>query len=107
MTVDDLLIEARGVLPHRPGPAEALAAQAAGALPSTFVATISAGPAGWSPGPLVLSRNSPERRCDPRVTVATPGDQRLGPAAHPDLRRGLSAQFGGGHLAQARPGERH
>jgi hypothetical protein len=31
MTVDDLLIEARGVLPHRPGPAEALAAQAAGA----------------------------------------------------------------------------
>jgi hypothetical protein len=25
MTVDDLLIEARGVLPHRPGPAEALA----------------------------------------------------------------------------------
>lgn len=32
MTVDDLLIEARGVLPHRPGPAEALTAQAAGAL---------------------------------------------------------------------------
>ena len=30
MTVDDLLIEARGVLPHHPGPAEALAAQAAG-----------------------------------------------------------------------------
>jgi hypothetical protein len=28
MTVDDLLAEARGVLPHRPGPAEALAAQA-------------------------------------------------------------------------------
>ena len=32
MTVDDLLAEARGVLPHRPGPAEALAAQAKGAL---------------------------------------------------------------------------
>jgi hypothetical protein len=32
MTADDLLIEARGVLPHHPGPAEALAAQAAGAL---------------------------------------------------------------------------
>jgi len=32
MTADDLLIEARGVLPHRPGPAQALAAQAAGAL---------------------------------------------------------------------------
>jgi hypothetical protein len=30
MTVDDLLIEARGVIPRRPGPAEALAAQAAG-----------------------------------------------------------------------------
>lgn len=32
MTVDDLLVEARGVLPHRPGPAEALTAQAKGAL---------------------------------------------------------------------------
>jgi len=32
MTVDDLLIEARGVLPHRRGPAGALAAQAADAL---------------------------------------------------------------------------
>ena len=32
MTVDDLLIEARGVLRHRPGPAKALAAQAADAL---------------------------------------------------------------------------
>jgi hypothetical protein len=32
MTVDDLLIEARGVLPHRPGPAQALAAQAAGTV---------------------------------------------------------------------------
>jgi len=32
MTVDDLLVEARGVLPHRPGAAEALAAQAKGAL---------------------------------------------------------------------------
>jgi hypothetical protein len=32
MTVDDLLAEARGALPHRPGPADALAAQAMGAL---------------------------------------------------------------------------
>jgi hypothetical protein len=31
MTVDDLLIKARGVLPHRPGPAAAVAAQAAAA----------------------------------------------------------------------------
>jgi hypothetical protein len=32
MTVDDLLAEARSVLPHRPGPIEALAAQTKGAL---------------------------------------------------------------------------
>jgi hypothetical protein len=32
MAADDQLIEARGALPHRPGPAEALAAQAAGTL---------------------------------------------------------------------------
>jgi len=34
LPVDDLLIEAGGVLPHRPGPAEALAAQATSALPA-------------------------------------------------------------------------
>jgi hypothetical protein len=51
-TVDDLLIEARDVLPYRPGPAEALAAQAAGAMPAASAATISTGPTRWSPGPL-------------------------------------------------------
>jgi hypothetical protein len=32
MTVDDLVVEARGVLRYRPGPAQALAVQARGAL---------------------------------------------------------------------------
>ena len=52
MTVDDLLIEARGVLPHRPGPAEALAAQAAGALLVDIRSDDLRREAGWSLGPL-------------------------------------------------------
>jgi hypothetical protein len=43
MTTDDLLAEARAVLPHRPGPAEALAAQGKAPCRSTSVATINAG----------------------------------------------------------------
>lgn len=46
MIVDDLLAEARSVLPHRPGPAEAIAAQAKGALLVDNRAMTSAGPAG-------------------------------------------------------------
>jgi hypothetical protein len=51
MTVDELLIEARGVLPHHPGPAEALAAQAAGALPVDIRGDDQRRPAGWPLGP--------------------------------------------------------
>jgi hypothetical protein len=50
MTVDDLLAEARSVLPHRPGPTEALAAQTKGSLLSTFVAMTSAGADPLNPG---------------------------------------------------------
>jgi rhodanese-related sulfurtransferase len=65
MTVDDLLIEARGVLPHRPGPAEALAAQAAGALLVDLRGDDQRRAGGLVPGAFVLPRNSLEWRCDP------------------------------------------
>src|SRR6266571_892901 len=65
MTVDDLLIEARGVLPHRPGPAEALAAQAAGALLVDIRGDDQRRVGGLVPGAIVLPRNSLEWRCDP------------------------------------------
>jgi rhodanese-related sulfurtransferase len=66
MTLDDLLIEARGVLPHRPGAGRGpRRAGRRATCWSTFVATISPGPAGWSLGRLCCPRNSLEWRCDP------------------------------------------
>ena len=65
MTVDDLLAEARGVLPHRPGPANALAAQAAGALLVDIRGDDQRRAGGLVPGALVLPRNSLEWRCTP------------------------------------------
>ena len=60
MTVDELLIEARGVLPHHPGPAEALAVQAAGALLVDIRGDDQRRAGGLVPGALVLPRNSLE-----------------------------------------------
>jgi rhodanese-related sulfurtransferase len=65
MTVDDLLAQAREVLPHRPRPAEALAAQAEGALLVDIRGDDQRRSDGLIPGALVLQRNSLEWRCDP------------------------------------------
>jgi rhodanese-related sulfurtransferase len=65
MTVDDLLAEARSVLPHRLGPAEALAAHARGALLIDIRGDDQRRADGLIPGALVLPRNSLEWRCDP------------------------------------------
>jgi len=65
MTVDDLLAEARSVLPHRPGPAEALSAQTKGALLVDIRGDDQRRAGGLIPGALVLPRNSLEWRCDP------------------------------------------
>ena len=65
MTADDLLAEARAVLPHHPGPAEALAAQAKGALLIDIRGDDQRRAGGLIPGALVLPRNSLEWRCDP------------------------------------------
>jgi len=64
-TVDELVIEARSSLPPRPSPAEALAAQATGALLIDIRGDDQRRTCGLIPGALVLPRNSLEWRCDP------------------------------------------
>ena len=64
MTVDELLARARAMLPHRPAPAEALQAQASGAL-LVDIRGDDQRRAGLIPGAIVVPRNSLEWRCDP------------------------------------------
>jgi hypothetical protein len=66
-TADKLLIEARASLPRRPSAAEALAAQARGALPIDIRGDDQRRACGPIPGALSLPRNAPEWRCDPTV----------------------------------------
>ena len=63
-TVDELLAQARAMLPHRPAPAEALHAQARGAL-LVDIRGDDQRRDGLIPGAIVLPRNSLEWRCDP------------------------------------------
>ena len=63
-TVDELLAEARSVLPHRPSPAEALHAQAGGAL-LVDIRGDDQRRDGLIPGAIVVPRNCLEWRCDP------------------------------------------
>jgi rhodanese-related sulfurtransferase len=63
-TVDELLTQARAMLPHRPSPAEALHAQANGAL-LVDIRGDDQRRDGLIPGAIVLPRNSLEWRCDP------------------------------------------
>ena len=64
MTVDELLAQARDMLPHRPAPAEALHAQASGAL-LIDIRGDDQRRDGLIPGALVIPRNVLEWRCDP------------------------------------------
>jgi rhodanese-related sulfurtransferase len=63
-TVDELLAQARAVLPHRPSPVEALQAQAIGAL-LVDVRGDDQRRDGLIPGAIIVPRNSLEWRCDP------------------------------------------
>jgi len=80
-TADQLLREARTVLPRRPSPAEAHAAQAQGALLIDIRGDDQRRAGGLIPGALVLPRNALEWRCDPasrwRHPALTGRDQRL------------------------------
>jgi rhodanese-related sulfurtransferase len=64
-TVDELLAQARAALPDRPSPAEALQAQAGGALLIDIREDDQRREDGLIPGAIVLPRNSLEWRCDP------------------------------------------
>jgi len=64
-TVNELLLEARASLPPRPSPAEALAAQAMGALLIDVRGDDQRRDCGVIPSAILLPRNSLEWRCDP------------------------------------------
>ena len=64
-TVDQLLAQARATLPDRPSPAQALHAQARGALLIDIREDDQRREDGLIPGAIVLPRNSLEWRCDP------------------------------------------
>jgi rhodanese-related sulfurtransferase len=80
-TAGQLLREARAVLPRRPAPAEARAAQVQGALLIDIRGDDQRRAGGLIPGALVLPRNALEWRCDPagrwRHPAMTGSDQRL------------------------------
>ena len=63
-TVDELLAQARAMLPHRPCPAEALHAQSSGAV-LVDIRGDDQRRDGLIPGAIVLPRNCLEWRCDP------------------------------------------
>jgi len=63
-TVDDLLLQARAMLPHRPSPVEAFHAQEHGALLVDIRGDDQRHADGLIPGAIVLPRNSLEWRCD-------------------------------------------
>ena len=64
-TADELLMEARALLPRRPSPAEAHAAQATGALLIDIRGDDQRRADGLIPGAVLLPRNALEWRCDP------------------------------------------
>jgi rhodanese-related sulfurtransferase len=64
-TVDELLARARAMLPYRLSPAEALRAQASGALLIDIRGDDQRRDNGLIPGAIVLPRNCLEWRCDP------------------------------------------
>src|SRR5262249_57359638 len=63
--VEELLAQARALLPGRPSPAEALAAQARGALLIDIRGDDQRRADGLIPGAIVVPRNVLEWRCDP------------------------------------------
>lgn len=79
-TIEELLAQARATLPDRPSPAEALRAQASGALLIDIREDDQRRKDGLIPGAIVLPRNALEWRCDPS------SDWRHPAITGPDLR---------------------
>ena len=93
-TVDELLAQARGMVPHRPSPDEALRAQASGAL-LVDIRGDDQRRDGLIPGALVIPRNCLEWRCDPtsqwRHPVITRRDLRIILVCHAGYQSSLAA----------------
>ena len=94
MTVDELLAQARAMLPHRPAPAEALHAQARGAL-LVDIRGDDQRRGGLIPRAIVVPRNSLEWRCDPasewRHPVITGRDVHIILICHQGYQSSLAA----------------
>ncbi len=106
VTVDELLSQARALLPHRPAPAEALGANAAGALLADIRGDDQRRDYGLIPGAILLPRSAGValRSGGP---VAAPRDLWAGSAPDPDLPGGVRFEPGRGQPATARPFQRH
>jgi rhodanese-related sulfurtransferase len=128
MTADELLMEARAVLPRRQSPAEAHAAQAEGALLIDIRGDDQRRAGGLIPGAIVLPRNALEWRCEPagrwrhpavagtaqrlilicqegcQSSLAAAALQRLGLVNATDLDGGFAAWAAAG-LPVVRPGD--
>jgi rhodanese-related sulfurtransferase len=94
MTVDELLAQARAMLPHRPSPAEALRAQANGVL-LVDIRGDDQRRDGLIRGAIVLPRNCLEWRCDPasewRHPAITRRDLRIILICHQGYQSSLAA----------------
>jgi len=92
--VDELLAQARSMLPHRPSPDEARRAQASGAL-LVDIRGDDQRRDGLIPGALVIPRNCLEWRCDPtsqwRHPVITRRDLRIIVVCHEGYQSSLAA----------------
>jgi hypothetical protein len=106
-TADELLVKARALLPRRPSPAEAHAAQATGALLIDIRGDDQRRADGLIPGAVLLPRNALEWRCDPASRWRHPA--LAGRDQHLILicQGRVLVEPGGGHPAAARPGQYH
>jgi len=103
-TVDELLSEARALLPYRPSPAEALAAQANGALVVDIRGDDQRRAGGLIPGAVVVARNVLEWRCDPASPWRDAAIRTRDQVIIVVCQEGFQSSLAGGWLASGAPG---
>ena len=106
-TVDELLSEARALLPYRPSPAEALAAQVNGALLVDIRGDDQRRADGLIPGAVVVARKRAGVAMRSGVPVAGCGYPHRRPGDHRGLPGGVPVEPGGGGPAADGLAERH
>jgi hypothetical protein len=98
-TADELLMESRASLPHRPSPAEAHPRRQKGALLIDIPGGDQRRIGGLIPGAILLPCNALEWPCDLAGKWRHPAVARSAP--HPDLPGGIPVESGGGHATAA------